>query len=75
MTSRIRTITFDCADHLALARFWSQVTGYQEDPDDPNNPGDPVAALIDPVGGANLLFIPVPEATCHLVRTGAMLRA
>jgi Glyoxalase-like domain len=62
MTARVRNITFDCANPSALAGFWSQVTGYQEDPEDPNLPEDHEAALVGPDGQANLLFIRVPEA-------------
>jgi hypothetical protein len=62
MTARVRNVTFDCADPYTLAGFWSQVTGYQEDPEDPNLPDDPEAALVGPEGLANLLFIAVPEA-------------
>jgi hypothetical protein len=29
---RIKSITFDCADPYRLARFWSQLTGFSEDP-------------------------------------------
>lgn len=61
MTARIRTITFDCADPYPLSRFWGQVTGYGEDPDNPNHPDDPEALLIAPDGSLRLLFIPVPE--------------
>ena len=62
MTARVRNITFDCADPYRLARFWSLVTGLQEDPEDPNLPEDQEAALVGPDGQANLLFIRVPEA-------------
>jgi hypothetical protein len=61
MAVRIRTITFDCAEWPPLVDFWSQVTGFSEDPDDPNRPGDEEALLIAPDGSARLLFIPVPE--------------
>ena len=61
MTARPRNITFDCADPYAMARFWSQVTGYQEDPENPNQPGDPEGFLAGPAGEPGLLFIPVPE--------------
>lgn len=61
MTAHLRHITFDCADPYALAGFWSQVTGYGEDPDNPNGPDDPEALLVAPDGGPGLLFIPVPE--------------
>jgi len=61
MTLRIRLITFDCADPYLLAGFWSQVTGYQEDPENSNHPEDPEGALLAPDGSATLLFIKVPE--------------
>ena len=61
MTARPRNITFDCADPYLLATFWSQVTGYQEDPEDGNEPGDPEGYLAGPDGQPGLLFIPVPE--------------
>jgi hypothetical protein len=61
MTARIRSITFDCADIIRVAEFWRQVTGFLEDPDDPNNPGDPAWALFPPDRKLQLLFIPVPE--------------
>jgi catechol 2,3-dioxygenase-like lactoylglutathione lyase family enzyme len=62
MTARPRNVTFDCADPYALATFWSRVTGYKEDPDNPNAPGDPEGLLVGPDGQPNLLFIAVPEA-------------
>jgi hypothetical protein len=62
MTVRIRTITFDCRDPYVLAGFWSQVTGYREDPDDTNHPDDPEGLLVAPDGSANLLFMRVSEA-------------
>ena len=61
MTLRIRTITFDCADPYLLAGFWSQLTGYREDPGNPNFPDDPEGLLVAPDGSASLLFIKVPE--------------
>ena len=61
MTARPHNITFDCADPYAQVQFWSQVTGYQEDPENPNEPGDPEGYLAGPDGQPGLLFIPVPE--------------
>ena len=61
MTARPRNITVDCADPYRLAGFWSAVTGYGEDPDDPNAPSDLEAVLLGPDGQPNLLFIRVPE--------------
>ena len=61
MTARPRNITFDCADPYALAVFWGQVTGYHEDPENGNDPGDPEGLLVGPAGHPNLLFVTVPE--------------
>jgi len=41
--------------------FWSQALDFVEDPDNPNNPGDPEGLLISPRQDLGLLFIPVPE--------------
>jgi hypothetical protein len=62
MPLRIRTITFDCADPYLLIGFWSQLTGYREEPDNPNLPEDPEGLLVSPDGSAALLFIKVPES-------------
>jgi hypothetical protein len=61
MTVRIRSIAFDCTDPYLLAGFWSQVTGYREDPGNRNHPEDPEGLLLAPGGSANLLFMRVPE--------------
>ena len=61
MTARPHNITFDCADPYAQVQFWSQVTGYREDPGNPNQPGDPEGYLAGPDGQPGLLFAPVPE--------------
>ena len=61
MTARIRNITVDAADPYRLARFWQQVTGWREDPDNPNEPGDPEAYLRGPDGDPGLLFVPVTD--------------
>ncbi|MCU1368813.1 MAG: hypothetical protein JWO77_7 [Ilumatobacteraceae bacterium] len=62
MTAAIRHLTIDCQDPYALSRFWSTALGYIDDPDNPNEPDDPEAVIIDPDGlGPGLLFIPVPE--------------
>ncbi len=60
MTMALHSITVDCHDCYAQSLFWTKVTGWQEDPDDPNGPGDPNGRLVGP-HGVNLLFIPVPE--------------
>jgi catechol 2,3-dioxygenase-like lactoylglutathione lyase family enzyme len=61
MTARIHHITVDCADPAALTSFWSEVTGWREDPANPNEPGDDEWLLLNPNSGSNLLFIQVPE--------------
>ena len=61
MTAYIRHITVDCADPYLLSRFWSEVTGYREDPADPNLPGHTEALILAPDGGPGLLFVTVPE--------------
>jgi glyoxalase superfamily protein len=56
----INSVTVDCTDLYRQALWWSEATGWQEDPDDPNLPGDPVGRIVSDQG-VNLLFIPVPE--------------
>ncbi|MCX4747802.1 VOC family protein [Kitasatospora sp. NBC_01287] len=61
MTSRVRSITFDCADPAAVAAFWAAATGRTVVDDGTaeapeyllSDPGDPALP--------NLLFLPVPE--------------
>lgn len=58
MEIAIRNITFDCTDALALAGFWSRLTGWNVYSDD-----DPevLVAPCFPHAGTGFLFIPVPE--------------
>jgi hypothetical protein len=56
----IRSITVDCADPYRQALFWSEATGWLEDPDDPNRAGDPEGRIVSG-HGISLLFLPVPE--------------
>lgn len=56
----IHSVTVDCYDPYRQAVWWGEVTGWQEEPGNPNNPGDP-AGMIVSTHGINLLFIPVPE--------------
>ncbi|GAB3659141.1 VOC family protein [Glycomyces tarimensis] len=62
MVSRIRHITIDCRDPYELSKFWEQVTGFGEDPDDPNAPEHDENLLQNTDGGPDLLFIRVPES-------------
>jgi predicted enzyme related to lactoylglutathione lyase len=59
MTSIVRNLTFDCADAMAQARFWSELTGWNVYYDD--DPEVVVAPSFPNRGGIGLLFIPVPE--------------
>ena len=61
MTVRIRHITVDCAKCYDLSLFWAAVTGFHEDPDDPNLPEHTEAAIHAPDGSTGMLFIQVPE--------------
>jgi predicted enzyme related to lactoylglutathione lyase len=61
MASTIRTITFDCRDGYALSKFWEQVTGYTEDPDDPNLPEHQEHYIGTVDGATGLIFQNVPE--------------
>lgn len=62
MTIQIKQVTFDCADPYALSRFWAQVTGWPDDPSEPNAPGDDMCWLGMPASaGPGLLFQKVPE--------------
>jgi predicted enzyme related to lactoylglutathione lyase len=54
VTSGIYSFTVDTPDPYTLATWWSQVLGHPLDEED--NPGDPLAAVILPVGPP-LLFV------------------
>jgi predicted enzyme related to lactoylglutathione lyase len=56
MSARIRHVAIDCADPHALSLFWAGVTGFEEDPDERNRPGDDVAWLGDPVSGLGIIL-------------------
>ncbi len=60
--TRVRHVTIDCHNPYTQSVFWAEVLGYVEDPDNPNQPDDPEALIIDPTGRhPGLLFVPVPE--------------
>jgi len=61
MTAHVRNITIDCADPEKLGRWWAEVTGYGDHPDNPNNAGDPEWLLYSPEQQVGLLFVAVPE--------------
>ncbi|WP_455432894.1 VOC family protein [Streptosporangium soli] len=51
-------MTIDARRPYELAQWWSRVTGWTIDGDEP---GDEEVALVSPEGQPNLLFIQVPE--------------
>jgi predicted enzyme related to lactoylglutathione lyase len=56
VSARIRHVAIDCGDPHALSLFWAGVTGFAEDPDEPNLPGEDVAWLGDPVSGLGIIL-------------------
>lgn len=58
MSARLDTLTFDCADPVAVATFWGAVLGFDLDED-----SDEEGAYIADRSGATrgLFFQPVPE--------------
>jgi catechol 2,3-dioxygenase-like lactoylglutathione lyase family enzyme len=61
MTSRISHTSFDAIDAYAQSVFWSQVLGFTEDPDDPNEPGHEECLILSRDRSQLLLFITVPD--------------
>jgi catechol 2,3-dioxygenase-like lactoylglutathione lyase family enzyme len=61
MTSRISHTSFDARNAYAQSVFWSQVLGFGEDPDDPNEPDHEECLIISPDRSQLLLFITVPD--------------
>lgn len=62
VTALISHTTFDSLDAHAMSVFWSQVLGFTEDPDDPNEPTDEECMILSADGAQRLLFIEVPDA-------------
>ncbi len=62
MVSVLSHLSVDSHDAYAQSVWWSQVLGYAEDPDDPNEPGDEECMIFSPDGATRLLFIEVPDA-------------
>ncbi|KZC96402.1 MULTISPECIES: VOC family protein [Clavibacter] len=56
MSARIRHVAVDCRDPHALSLFWAGVTGFAEDPDEPNRPDEDAAWLGDPVSGLGIIL-------------------
>jgi predicted enzyme related to lactoylglutathione lyase len=58
VSSTLHNITFDCADPLAVARFWAEVTGWRVR--QPYQPGE-YAVASEAASGPSLYFVMVPE--------------
>jgi catechol-2,3-dioxygenase len=61
MTSRISHTSLDAINAYAQSVFWSQVLGFAEDPDDPNEPGHEECLIMSRDRSQLLLFITVPD--------------
>jgi predicted enzyme related to lactoylglutathione lyase len=72
MASVIKSVSFDAADALALARFWAAVFGSDVDED-----STPDKAFVEAAGwgGPNIWFTRVPEAKTAKNRVHFDLRA
>lgn len=57
MSVRIDSVTFDCADVMAVARFWATALDWELDPG-----SEPDGAAIGDGAGGRLYFQPVPES-------------
>ena len=62
MSLRIGHLSVDSRDAYEQSRWWCEVLGWSEDPDDPNLPGHQECMIHSPDGTQRLLFIEVPEA-------------
>jgi predicted enzyme related to lactoylglutathione lyase len=61
MALRISHLSVDAHDAYAQSRWWAEVLGWSEDPEDPNLPGHEECMLFAPDGRQRLLFIEVPD--------------
>jgi predicted enzyme related to lactoylglutathione lyase len=61
MTSRISHTSFDAINAYAQSVFWSQVLDFEEDPDDPNEPGHEECLITSRDRSQLLLFITVSD--------------
>jgi hypothetical protein len=70
--SYVKTVTFDCADALVLARFWAAALGSDVDED-----STPERAYVEAPGwgGPNMWFVRVPEPKTAKNRLHFDLRA
>jgi catechol 2,3-dioxygenase-like lactoylglutathione lyase family enzyme len=72
MPAYIKSVTFDCADALRVARFWAEALGSDVDED-----STPQKAFVEAAGwgGPNIWFTAVPEPKVAKNRMHFDLRA
>jgi hypothetical protein len=74
MSCKIDAVVIDCRHPERVGRFWAEVLGWGDDPENPNLPGDPEWLLMSPDGTSRLLFQPVPEPKSIKNRLHAAVR-
>jgi predicted enzyme related to lactoylglutathione lyase len=61
MTVKVHNYTVDARDAYAQSLWWTQVVGWQQDPEDPNEPEHTHCWIGPGDGTPGLLFVTVPE--------------
>ena len=61
MTCFVSHTSVDCHNAYELSEWWKSLLGYQDIPDDPNEPGHEECMILDPDTGHRILFIEVPD--------------
>ncbi len=61
MTCFVSHTTIDAHNAYELSEWWKRLLGYEDIPDDPNEPGHEECMIRDPQTGHQLLFIEVPD--------------
>lgn len=61
MASQIDAINITARDHESLGAFWQALLALQEDPGNPNLPGDPVAVFLTEPVAIRFVIQPVDE--------------
>jgi hypothetical protein len=61
MTVKIHNYTVDARNAYPQSLWWTQVVGWQQDPDDPNEPEHAYCWIGPGDGTPGLLFVTVPE--------------
>jgi len=74
MAAFVAHTTVDCTHAYQLSRWWQEVLGYVEDPQDPNLPEHPECLIFSPDTGHRLLFVEVPDAKAAKNRVHLDLR-